>query len=93
MESRNNTTSLLDRIQRIPEGYSIGNYRKRSYGITKTIFNKGKSYKVFAEELGGKDFISLNFYSTESDDLLKPCEMPEHKVIHFLQNVVIKDKS
>lgn len=46
--------------------------------------NRGKSIKVFAEELGGKDFISFNYYLTSGEHQLKPCEMPTEKVLHFL---------
>ncbi len=76
-------------IDNIIEGYLEGIYNDRKYGITKTTFNNGKSIKLYAEELGGNDFISLNYYITKNKDLLKPCEMPEQKVIHFLQNVVL----
>ncbi|PHQ30162.1 MAG: peptide methionine sulfoxide reductase [Leeuwenhoekiella sp.] len=76
-------------ISRIPEGYSEGSYNDRKYGITRTDFNAGKSLKVYAEELGGTDFISLNYYETRTGELLKPCEMPEAKVIAFLKEVKI----
>jgi len=79
--------NLKTYISRIPKGYSEGIYNDRKYGITRTDFNAGKSLKIYAEELGGADFISLNFYQTESEDLLKPCEMPREKVIEFLKGV------
>lgn len=78
---------ILSLIQKIPEGYSEGIYRKRKYGISKKTFNKGKSFKIYAEELGGNDFISLNFYCTSEQELLKPCEMPKEKVLDFLKQV------
>lgn len=53
--------------------------------MTKTTFNNGKSIKFYAEELGGNDFVSLNYYITNSEELLKPCEMDKYKVIHFLE--------
>ncbi|MCB0463711.1 MAG: peptide methionine sulfoxide reductase [Flavobacteriaceae bacterium] len=76
-------------LKKIPEGYSEGIYNKNKYGITKTIFNNGRSIKLYAEELGGTDFISLNYYITKTKDLLKPCEMPEAKVIDFVKSVVL----
>jgi len=76
--------TLLERIQQIQPGYSEVQYQGRTYGLTRTDFNQGKSIKVFAEELGGKDFISFNFYQTTAADHLKPCEMPERKVLDFL---------
>ena len=54
---------LLAYIDRIPSGYSEAFYKERKYGLTKEIFNQGKSFKIFAEELGGNDFISLNEFS------------------------------
>lgn len=80
-------SSVLEDIRRIPLGYSFGIFDSKKYGITKSIFNGGKSYKIFAEELGGKDFYSLNYYITRRSDLLKPCEMSAQRVIDFLQNV------
>jgi len=82
---------ILKYIENIPEGYSQGSYRNSTYGITKTTFNNGKSFKIYGDELGGIDFISLNYYITKGKDLLKPCEMPEEKVVDFLKNVIIRD--
>ena len=57
--------------------------------LLKTIFNNGKSIKLYAKELGGNNFISLNYYITKEKELLKPCEMPTDKVVHFLKNVTL----
>ncbi|WP_437397278.1 hypothetical protein [Flagellimonas lutimaris] len=48
--------------------------------------------KLYADELGGNDFISLNYYMTLKDELLKPCEMSVQKVIHFLEKHKLKEK-
>ncbi len=77
-------TALLKQIQAIPEGYCVMWYRNKKYGVTRGSFNAGKSIKLYAEELGGKDFISLNYYITAKSELLKPCEMPEQTVVDFL---------
>jgi len=79
--------SVLNHIMRLPEGHSKGLYKGKKYGVTKEIFNNGKSFKVYAEVLGGTDFISLNYYITKENEILKPCEMPEKKVIDFLQHL------
>ena len=84
--------SILKSIEKIPEGYSKGIYNNRKYGITKTIFNTGNSFKIYGEELSGNDFISLNYYILKEKDLLKPCEMPEQKVVRFLENVILESK-
>jgi hypothetical protein len=78
---------LLPYLEKLPEGYSEGLYKGVKYGITKTTFNQGRSYKIYGEELGGNDFVSLNYYLTAQNELLKPCEMPEEKVIDFLKNL------
>lgn len=76
--------SLWDRIQLLPIGFTKVLYKGKKYGVSRKDFNEGKSIKVFAEELGGKDFISFNWYSTTNGEQLKPCEMPEKKVRDFL---------
>jgi len=81
---------LLNLIKKIPTGYSEGIYQGKKYGISKQVFNKGKSYKIYGEELGGNDFISLNYYITSKKEWLKPCEMPEQKVVDFLRKVELK---
>ncbi len=78
---------LLSKILQLPEGYSLGCYRGVKYGITKRTFSGGRSYKVFAEAMGGKNFISLNLYLTAGGEHLRPCEMPAEKVIDFLNHV------
>lgn len=60
---------------------------EKNIGITKEIFKNGKSFKIFGRELQGNSFVSLNYYLTSKNELLKPCEMPKEKVIHFLKNI------
>ena len=79
--------SLLKHIQLIPNGYSEVLYQQKKYGVSRTDFNSGKSIKVYAKELGGNDFISMNYYITSTSESLKPCEMPKQKVIHFIKNI------
>ncbi len=80
---------LLSIIQNWAEGYFEGRYKGKKYGISKASFNNGQSFKIFAEELGGNDYISLNYYVTSDREWLKPCEMPEQKVIDFIKKVRI----
>lgn len=80
-------TSLHKDISRVPLGYSKGMYKGQLFGISKSEFNDGRSIKIFAESLSGNDFISLNYYVTSKGEILKPCEMPEQKVIDFLCKV------
>lgn len=76
----------MKRIKELPLGYSEVLYRDKKYGVTRSEHNQGKSTKLYAEELGGNDFISFNYYLTSHKEILKPCEMPEEKVVHFLNN-------
>ena len=80
---------LFALVQKLPEGYCEGLYQGTRYGITRTSFNQGKSSKVYAKALGGTDFVSLNYYRTARQEVLKPCEMPQAKVLDFLQQVVV----
>lgn len=82
-------SSLLKYLLEFPIGYSMVRYDLKRYGVTRTDFNSGKSIKLYAEELGGNDFISLNYYVTATSELLKPCEMPQEKVVDFLMNAVL----
>ena len=78
--------NVLEKILQFPPGYSEAVYNNRKYSVLRRDFNNHKSIKLYAQELGGKDFISCNLYITETKQLLKPCEMPEQKVIRFLSN-------
>ena len=78
---------IAELIDAVPEGSTEATFRAKLYLVSKTTHNDGCSCKIYAEELGGTGFISLNFYRTEKGDQLKPCEMPEQKVIDFLRGV------
>ena len=80
---------LLKKIKAIPLGYTTVMCNGKKYALTRTDFNEGRSIKVYAEELGGKDLISFNFYISEKGEKLKPCEMPTEKVMDFLNNYFI----
>ncbi|MCB0629349.1 MAG: peptide methionine sulfoxide reductase [Saprospiraceae bacterium] len=77
---------LAQLIHSIPVGYSEVLYNGKKYSLTRQDLAGGRSIKVFARELGGTDFISFNYYHTGHQDHLKPCEMPEQKVIDFLRD-------
>ena len=81
--------SIAALIERLPEGHSVGLYRGVRYGITKSSWNAGRSFKVFGRALDGSDFVSLNCYLTAGGEHLRPCEMPAEKVVAFLEQVVV----
>lgn len=77
---------LKQLIDSIPEGITKIVYKSQTYSLIKNTFNTGNSIKVFAKDLSGTDIISANIYSLNSNYILKPCEMPEQKVLHFLNH-------
>jgi hypothetical protein len=81
---------LASTLTRIPEGYSQACLRGKRWGVCKTVLNDGRSVKLFAEELGGRDFVSCNFYRTSSGLVAKPCEMPLAKVEFFLSEATFE---
>ena len=84
------TPGFVETFDSLPTGGYGGTYQGRRYRITKTQMAAGRSPKLEAEELGGNDYISFNLYRLASGQaLLKPCEMPEAKVVDFVLGVVI----
>jgi len=69
-----------------PSGYFTARYAGHRYGVTKAPFAGGRSFKLYAEQLGGSDRISLNIYQppTAETPSLRPCEMPVDKVTAFV---------
>ena len=78
--------SFFKRLDKIPLGHSFSWYKGKKYSISKTSFNAGRTIKFFAQDLAGNDFISANFYRLKQQEILKPCEMPEQKVLDFLEH-------
>jgi len=72
------------RLLALEDGAYDTSYKDRRYLLRKQTLLKEKLIKLYAEELGGSDFISLNYYPQVKDGLLKPCEMPQEKVIDFI---------
>ena len=72
------------KISQLPEGAYDVIYLNRRYLLRKETQLEGKLIKLYAEELGGNDFISLNYYPQLQGGLLKPCEMPKSKVMDFI---------
>ena len=52
--------------------------------MEKTTYTGGRSVKLYAHDLAGPDFVSLNLYHLAAGDVLKPCEMAEAKVRAFV---------
>jgi hypothetical protein len=81
----NSASAVWARLQHWPRGYFTARYAGHRYGVSNTVHTNGRSMKLYAEQLGGPDRISLNIYAPEHGDLaLKPCEMPIDKVTAFV---------
>ncbi len=82
-------TAVWDRLSAWPRGYFVARYKDRRYGVSNSLHGNGRSMKLYAEELGGPDRISLNIYAPAHGELaLKPCEMPVDKVTAFVLGAV-----
>ena len=81
---------FISAFDALPVGGYGGTYEGRRYRVTKQQMAGGRSQKLVAEELGGNDYISLNLYRLATgQSLLKPCEMPEEKVVAFVRGVTV----
>ena len=79
-----NTTFFHERLLSFEDGAYDVIFDDRRYLFRKETHLDGKLIKVYAEELGDINFISLNYYPLTANGLLKPCEMPDEKVIEFI---------
>lgn len=77
-------TAFARALAALPEGTFTGTAQGRRYIVTKSLHAGGRAVKLVAEERGGSDYISLNWYALRDRDLLKPCEMPVAKVTDFV---------
>jgi hypothetical protein len=77
--------TLADQLARIPPGWTAVDFDGRRYGLTRVDRAAGRSVTIYAEELGGRDVVSANVYRTTAGVRLKSCEMPDAKVIAFLE--------
>ena len=83
--------TFLSAFDALPLGAFEGVYEGRRYLITREDFAGGAAQKLVAREMGGTDYISLNLYRLDSGARLKPCEMPEAKVVAFVLGVGVDD--
>ncbi len=76
---------FFDRLSEMEPGYQTGTFDGRTYAVTIEKSADGRRVKLFAEELGGSDRVSFNLYLLDGKPpLLKPCEMPQEKVVEFV---------
>lgn len=79
-----NDTEFYTKLLALPNGANDVRYLGKRYLLRKETLLEGKLLKIHAQELGGKDIVSGNYYSTIKNGTLKPCEMSDKKVIDFV---------
>jgi hypothetical protein len=79
-----NETDFYTKLLALPDGANDVEYQNRRYLLRKETLLQGKLIKLYAEELGGNDIVSGNYYPTIKRGTLKPCEMSDAKVIDFV---------
>lgn len=83
-----NETVFYKYLCLLPNGANDVTYKNRRYLLRKEALLDGRLIKIYAEELGGNDMVSGNYYVTVKGGMLKPCEMSDAKVIDFVLNAV-----
>ena len=84
-----NETEFYTKLLALPDGANDVYYLGKRYLLRKETLLEGKLLKVYAEELGGNNIVSGNYYPTMKDGMLKPCEMSNKKVIDFVLHAKI----
>lgn len=79
-----NETEFYTKLLALPNGANNVRYLGKRYLLRKETLLEDKLLKVYAEELGGNDIVSGNYYPTMKGGMLKPCEMSDKKVIDFI---------
>ena len=86
-----NETEFYTKLLALPNGANDVIYLKKRYLLRKETLLEAKLIKIYAEELGGNNIISGNYYPTIKDGLLKPCEMSDKKVIDFVLHLIVEN--
>lgn len=81
------TPDLLARFDALPTGTFAATAHGRRYVVSRTAVAGGRGWKLVAEARDGSDYISLNLYRLCGGPRLRPCEMPEAKVLAFLADL------
>ncbi len=79
-----NQTQFHKKLLNLKDGSYDVLYKGKRYLLSKQTQLGDKLIKLYAKELGANDFISLNYYPQIKNGLLKPCEMPQEKVMDFI---------
>ena len=85
-----NESEFYRRLLALPNGANDLFYQEKRYLLRKETLLDGKLIKVYAEALGDTDIVSGNYYPTLKNGMLKPCEMSDEKVIHFVLHATVR---
>lgn len=84
-----NKSEFYTKLLILPNGANDVIYQNKRYLLRKETLLEGKLLKIYAEELGGNDIVSGNYYPTIKEGMLKPCEILDKKVIDFVLHAQI----
>ena len=73
-------------LKAIPEGWTRVQIGGRGWGITRTTRAAGKTISLDAERLGTTEHFGANVWNTSEGSVLRPCEVPEEKVMQLLRD-------
>lgn len=72
-------------IRAIPEGWSRIQIDGQPWAMTRTTRADGRVISLDAERLGTSESLGANVWATSSGTVLRPCEVPEERVMTFLR--------
>jgi hypothetical protein len=73
-------------VRAIPEGWTRVQIAGHVWGITRTTRAGGKVISLDAERLGDKEQLGANVWMLAEGSVLRPCEVPEEKVMQVLRD-------
>lgn len=63
-----NNTDFHKKLQYLPNGANYVFYHEKRYLLRKDTLLNGKLIKIYAEELGGNDIVSGNYYISLTEE-------------------------
>jgi peptide-methionine (S)-S-oxide reductase len=79
------TNELTELLRAIPEGWSRTEIDGSGWAVTRTTRAGGKVVSIDAEQLGTAERFGANVWITDDETILRPCEVPEEKVLRFMR--------
>ena len=73
-------------VRAIPEGWTRVRIAGHVWGITRTTRAGGRVISFDAERLGNEEQFGANVWLLSKGSVLRPCEVPEEKVMQVLRD-------